>query len=82
MTPLSIDILMRCYWSPEPIEDLDYPSQQEVIRDFLADGMIEATGEVGRFTVTEKGRAHVEQLCNLPYPVAVWMGGDGKPIYP
>jgi hypothetical protein len=82
MTPISIEILLKCYYSPEPLEFIDSTVTQEIVREFMDDGLIELGDESGCFKATEKGRAHVEQLCNLPYPVAVWIGGNGKPIYP
>jgi hypothetical protein len=82
MSPISIEILLKCYYSPEPLEHLEWPAHREVVEDFISDGLIVATVDINRFAITEMGRAHVEQLCNLPYPMSVWVGGDGKPIYP
>ena len=82
MTPVAIELLLKCYYSPAPLEGLEYPAQREVVENFIADGLIVPGKESNCYTVTDRGNAHVYQLCNLPYPVAVWMGGDGKPIYP
>ena len=38
------------------------------------------TTNLNEYTTTERGRAHIQQLCTLPLPISVWADGNGKLI--
>lgn len=78
MTPLHIEILLHYYSSPTP-----FPGSSQAGDEYTTDlhncGLIDPCGN-GVYKTTQKGDAHVEQLCQLPLPTQVWVGFDGKAI--
>jgi hypothetical protein len=40
---------------------------------------VDATN-LSKYKTTERGRAHIQQLCTLPLPISVWADGNGKLI--
>jgi hypothetical protein len=38
------------------------------------------TTNLTKYKTTERGRAHIQQLCNLPLPSSVWVDSNGKVI--
>ncbi len=79
MSPLEINFLLHCYYSPEPHERIDAPAMGSVVTNLIAEGLIVANGK-DIWKTTDRGNAHVEQLCNLPFPRLEWIGYDGKTI--
>lgn len=54
---------------------------QEEIASFLMNGLIEADPHFpGTYKTTERGAAHISQLCSLPWPVKAWVDCNGKII--
>lgn len=49
---------------------------------FESEGLIEFGGCMTKSKLTSKGRAHVSQLCNLPFPQEIkqWVDHAGNPI--
>jgi hypothetical protein len=81
MTPNAIEILLHCHVSPLPHPRKDAPAVWEEICRLRANNLIEpAPGSDGGYRTTDRGRAHVEQLCRTAWPVPAWMGADGKII--
>lgn len=77
MTPNDIEILIHCYVSP--VEHPRYEHNKKVFESFIANGLIADRGD-GIYMTTDKGAAHVEQLCSIPFPVKQFIGYDGKII--
>lgn len=76
MTPNEIEVLIHYYTSPGPPPRVEAPAVLDAIRRLRAHGLLDNGGRV-----TERGEAHVKQLCSLPFPVQVlWIGYDGNPI--
>lgn len=78
MSPLFINILLHIYSRPEQIEDLDYPAQQDCIRNMLLDDLIVINpAEVPEldhdFKITDKGIAFVKMICSTPQPVLLYI---------
>ena len=81
---LDIEILFHCHCG-----NGDYPlgRSQEVDKSYER---LEAEGLIACFyysdqaeavyRTTERGRAHIIQLCELPLPISAWIDGDGKLI--
>ena len=79
MTPNAIEILLHCHCSQEPHPRRQAPAVAQELHSLFANGLIEPLPEGGgRCRTTLRGRLHVQQLCNLPWPVSVFMGADGK----
>jgi hypothetical protein len=48
---------------------------------FIGAGLLQSSsGNPSGYEGTEKGKAHLEQLCNLPYPVLAWVDANGNLI--
>jgi len=81
MTPNAIEILLHCHCSPLPHPRRDAKSVQEELQTLENNLLIEPEpGCKGGYRTTERGRAHVAQLCALPWPVQAWVTAEGKPI--
>ena len=79
MTPNAIEILLHCHVCPLPHPLREAPAVASEIQSFLANGMIEdEPGSPGGYRTTDRGRLHVQQLCNTPWPKQAWIGADGK----
>ncbi len=81
MTPNAIEILIHCHVCPLPHRRRDVPAVGEELASLEINGMIEPGPEYpGGYRTTPRGKAHIEQLCGLAWPVQVWIGADGKVI--
>jgi hypothetical protein len=78
MTSVELETLLQCYY----IADYNPGVQryQSAINKLSYDGLIYMDGD--RYTTTEKGAAHVKQLCSLPYPKEElrWVDANGNRI--
>ncbi len=88
MTPNSIKVLIHCHCSAHVHPRADAPAVQDALQDLEEDGLItrdftdaeRACFDAGAYKTTERGAAHLKQLCQLPYPTARWVSIDGKVI--
>ncbi len=80
MTPNDIEVLIYCYARPGPHPRVDAPAVQKALRSFVANGLIEPDNIRGGYRATDRGAAHIEQLCSLAWPTQVWIGADGRVI--
>ena len=78
MTPIAIEILLHFHASPLPHPLSAYPAVAAEIESQLKNGLIEP--DKGAYRTTERGKAHVQQLCNLPFPTQMWVDKDGNKI--
>lgn len=72
--PIYIEVILHCYYSPEPIPREEAPAVQDAIAGFLRAGMIEQVdpGRYGsKYRMTARGKAWVEMICATPYPEQV-----------
>lgn len=79
MTPNDIEFLIHCYVSPRRHDRVEAPAIKEAIEMFLAGGMISSLGGK-KYETTDKGAAHVAQICSLPWPKATFIGFNGQEI--
>ncbi len=80
MTSLEITILLHCHTRNDEIPYRDLPAVKQVVQALLVDELIKADGDRCGFCCTEKGKAHVRQLCNVPLPVSQWVDVAGNQI--
>lgn len=82
MTPCAIEVLIHCHVSNEPHPRKDFPAVREEFENLEANGLIRMYGSHGvyAYTTTEKGAAHVAQLCATPFPTQAWLDAQGKVI--
>jgi len=80
MTPKEIQILISCYKTLK-----SYSNSQE-ISELLEYGMIErgeecsASAKMYIYKLTERGAAHILQLCSVPIPIIQYIGYHGELI--
>jgi hypothetical protein len=73
ITPLLIEILLHCHYSPEPHPRVHVSAIAEALAAFMREGMIEPREVRGCYQTTERGAAWVEMLCATPFPVQAWI---------
>jgi len=79
MTPNDIEVLLHCYYSPEPHPRVDSTAVLESLRSMKQNGLIEPR-DTDVYHTTDRGAAHVKQLCSLAWPVQVWVNDKGEVI--
>lgn len=62
LTPLEIETLLRCYWSPEPPRDA--PAVRNAIGRFTRCGWIQPA-DGGCYEITAEGRHRVERILHI-----------------
>ena len=78
MTPRDIDILLRCSMNavrmagPSTILALTYLFEKGLV------ALVDESNET--YSTTDKGEAHIHQLCNMGLPVQIWADADGNII--
>ncbi len=80
MTPLEITILLHCYARADGIPNREAPAVKKAIERFFSNDLIEQELTECGLCCTEKGKAHVLQLCNLPLPTSQWVDREGRQI--
>lgn len=80
MTPNDIEILIHYYSSLRHHPRLDAPAVSGAIDDFMMRGLLISNSSNSGYEVTDLGRAHIAQLCNLPIPTIAYIDGNNKVI--
>lgn len=79
MTPNTIEILLHYYVSPDPHPRIGAPAVNDDIQMLVSVGLISLLhGKV--YQTTDRGEAHIKQLCNLPFPKRAWIGSNNEVI--
>jgi len=90
MSPLALQLFidastMACPFAEYPSNN-NMPIHQECMDMLEQAGLLETQGgpsETRRYTSTAKGRAYLQFLCSLPFPVANWtLAGPWNPSTP
>ncbi len=80
-TPLGIEILMHYCVSPVAFPRRGYDAVEEMIAGLLEEGLLQPCPDrAGAVVCTERARAHLIQLCALPFPRQAWIGFNGGEI--
>jgi|688.fasta_scaffold265311_2 hypothetical protein len=87
-SPAVIEILLHCYYSPEIHPRIDSPCVKSGLDVLVLCGLIEPqvympgidTTNLSTHRTTERGVAHIKQLCSLPLPKQVWADQNGRVI--
>ena len=82
MSPYMIKLLLGIHTMPDWHAGRKEPILNETLVYFESEGLIEFGGCMTKSKLTSKGRAHVSQLCNLPFPQELkqWVDHAGNPI--
>lgn len=74
MTPVQLEVLLHHYYCPQP---LSCPSraQHDAQRYLLGEDLITSrdAGASGAYETTDRGRAYVQALMELPLPTKIWV---------
>lgn len=80
LTPNDIDVLIHFCVCPAPHERQGAPAVRESIAMFVAAGILEPSESRSGYQGTERGLAHLKQLCSIPYPTMSWVDVTGMVI--
>jgi hypothetical protein len=88
ITPAEIEILLYCYHSPEIHPRIDSLCVKSGLANLEMCLLIEPqvymsgidTTNLSTHRTTERGSAHIKQLCSLPLPKHVWANQNGRVI--
>lgn len=81
-TPNDIEILIHCCCIAAPHPRCDAPAVRETLEQFVADGIAIADQSGQFYGATEKGRAWLAAICNVPYPEQRWIDEHGRVLKP
>lgn len=76
--PSNLELLLHCYYSPEPHPRRGAPAVEEGIQYLFNHGMVDRT-DFPR--ATGKGAAFIRHLMTIPFPVQRWevpLGASGQ----
>ena len=80
MTPNEIDTLLLC--SKNAVR-MAGPTTSLALTSLLGKGLVVVIDESNEtYITTDRGNAHISQLCSLALPVPAWGDADGKIIKP
>jgi len=83
VTPVVLETLLHCYYRSCELPP-DTPAVNKALGALYDLGLIEEKEKRGKayvtYTTTPKGKAHVKQLCSLPFPTqqTVWLDYKGE----
>lgn len=80
MTPNDIEVLIHYHVCPAPFPRIDAPAVIGAIKMLIENGLMVGAISNNSLGTTDKGAAHVRQLCNLPFPVESWADSQGQII--
>lgn len=85
MSPNDIEVLIHCVCQPFKVHPrIEAPAVADCLRRFVAAGIVikdpNAPVSEELYMATDRGRVHLEQLCQIPYPKQVWVREDGTAI--
>jgi len=79
MTPNDIEILIHCHVSPAAHPRIDAPAVKETLESFKRNELVYQDA-AGVYHTTERGAAHINQLCSTPWPKQAWIDEHGRII--
>lgn len=72
-SPSNLELLLHCHYSPEPHERFHAPAIIEGIAYLHRQCIIKpVTGKQNVYETTDKGKAFIEHLMTIPFPVQKW----------
>lgn len=79
MTPYEINLLLHIHTTPTPVRHSSI--LKDTLQDFLCERLIVDSPKSGSgYECTDKGVAHIAQLCNLPFPDVQFVDFAGRRI--
>ena len=72
MTPLEIDMMLHFYCRADSYPWRGAPAEQAALQRFREEGLVVEPLNVDKVKLTDRGRAYVNFLMDMPLPVAKW----------
>lgn len=74
-TPLHLTLLIQYFCYPYETPDQTSNAGKEYTKELLYDGLIQPRDNEGgsKYSLTDKGEAHLNAMQNLPLPVCQWV---------
>jgi hypothetical protein len=72
MKPSILRVLIHCYYLPSGSLLEDSQSVREALVYLEARDLLEKN-DAGDYQTTQRGKIHVEKLCDLPLPQLIWV---------
>lgn len=79
MTPNDIEVLLHYHTCGDPHPRLEATAVKEAKVGLVRDELL-VRNAVGNYDTTEKGEAHIRQLCRIPLPTQAWLDGNDDVI--
>lgn len=79
MTPYEIEILLHHTFSQDPFPRNGALLYVPTVDSLCANGLLRKM-DGGHYEATDRGKAHIKQLCRTPWPIQAWVDKDGKEI--
>ena len=76
-TPNNIEILIHCHCCSSQHPRHNATAVQQGLLYLANEGLIVRRDKTVTFMTTDKGAAHLSQLCNLEFPRQVWVNNMG-----
>ena len=80
MSPSDIEVLIWCHCRAETHPRIKAPAVNGAIQQFLSAGLIEAHDHFDFYITTDRGAAHINQLCSVEWPTQAWIDNNGNVI--
>ena len=80
MTTTELELLIYHFRNQTPHPDIGNDEVNNAVNTLLGLDLItkDEGGNVDdTYDITNKGHAHLEQLCNIPLPILKWVNTDG-----
>lgn len=78
-TPNEIEVLLHYHVSPEPHPRIGYGAVTEAVHRFARNGILSKV-EGDRYTLTDRGKAWLQEILSVPYPRQAWVNSTGEVI--
>lgn len=79
MTPNEIEVLIHCHVCQAQHPRADALEVRDALESFFRNGLITKEKD-GVYHTTDRGAAHISQLCNTPWPRQIWVDEMGRII--
>lgn len=78
MSPVQLEFLLWCHYSPERHSRVHVGPIQEFVRFAVREGIITQDSKNPKddvYQTTEKGKAWIEDILSTPLPIQKWVSG-------
>lgn len=74
MNAITLEILLHYYFSGEKYKWLNSKTESMAVTTLLRNDLLQSGSEIGLdYSITPRGRVHIEALLNAPLPKPSWI---------